>query len=223
MKRIPHDELGRKRCSRCHEYKTLDCFSRSKPRADGYTDKCKSCSSIAKNPEELRFRQEQAERGLRRCAACKQWYPFDMFYFVKSVGRYSSYCKECSKAKAQDLRQKTNYNRQYYQRDTEGQRARAQQWRQNNPEKKLAQKQRRRARIHGNGGSFAAEEWQALKLEYDYRCLCCGLAEPQISLEPDHMVPISQGGPNIIENIQPLCHPCNARKSNKTIDFRSES
>ena len=52
---------------------------------------------------------------------------------------------------------------------------------------------------------------------YGYRCLSCGSTD---KLHVDHVVPWSEGGPCELENLQPLCSPCNYRKGTKTIDFR---
>lgn len=42
-------------------------------------------------------------------------------------------------------------------------------------------------------------------------CLHCGSSE---FIELDHIVPFSRGGPDTADNLQPLCRPCNRRKSN---------
>ena len=78
----------------------------------------------------------------------------------------------------------------------------------------------RRARLASNGGKFTAGEWESLKARYCYKCLACGKGEPEIKLTPDHIVPVSKGGPNVAENIQPLCGPCNSSKKDRTIDYR---
>lgn len=72
----------------------------------------------------------------------------------------------------------------------------------------------------GSVGKITTQEWKDLKAFYDYRCLCCGKQEPEIRLEIDHVIPVSRGGSNMIDNIQPLCRSCNAKKSNWMIDYR---
>lgn len=51
----------------------------------------------------------------------------------------------------------------------------------------------------------------------DKNCLCCGSSK---KLTLDHIVPISVGGLNEIDNLQTLCNSCNSKKSTQTIDYR---
>lgn len=56
------------------------------------------------------------------------------------------------------------------------------------------------------------EEFKKMCEEYGNICPCCGEKK---KLTIDHIVPISKGGSDDIDNIQPLCSNCNNKKSNK--------
>jgi len=63
-----------------------------------------------------------------------------------------------------------------------------------------------------------SEEWKAICESFNNRCARCGEERP---LEMDHVIPVSRGGPEEFDNIQPLCKSCNCQKSNKPgWDFR---
>lgn len=51
------------------------------------------------------------------------------------------------------------------------------------------------------------------------RCLCCGETE---KIELDHVIPVSLGGSNDVDNLQPLCRSCNSKKADRYIDFRGD-
>lgn len=69
-------------------------------------------------------------------------------------------------------------------------------------------------------GSYTTKQWYELKESFKFMCLSCKKTEPQIKLTVDHIVPLSRGGTNFIENLQPLCKSCNSSKGCKTIDFK---
>jgi len=87
-------------------------------------------------------------------------------------------------------------------------------WRTANPLKAAEQGNRRRARKQGALGTYTAEQFEAL----GKTCLCC--RRNDIPMTADHIIPLSKGGSNYIDNIQPLCLRCNSSKGTKSIDYR---
>lgn len=61
------------------------------------------------------------------------------------------------------------------------------------------------------------EFWMTLRW-YD-RCPCCGTSWGKEMIAKDHIIPLSKEGPNLVENLQPLCIPCNLWKSDYLIYF----
>jgi 5-methylcytosine-specific restriction endonuclease McrA len=107
--------------------------------------------------------------------------------------------------------------RKHYNKHKVDVRARQAEWQRNNPENRAAANARRFTRKTQAGGSYTVAEWETLCRKYHNKCVCCGKKK---KLTPDHVVPVSKGGSSNIENIQPLCGPCNSSKKDKTIDFR---
>jgi len=62
-------------------------------------------------------------------------------------------------------------------------------------------------------------EWELLKKQYNHTCPCCQKSEPEIKLTEDHIIPLSRGGSDLIENIQPLCLGCNVKKHTNIIKY----
>ncbi len=68
-------------------------------------------------------------------------------------------------------------------------------------------------------GDHSHEEWIALLQEFEHRCVCCGgLCDPEPT--KDHIIAVSMGGSDSIENIQPLCRECNTTKGGGGADWK---
>ena len=80
-------------------------------------------------------------------------------------------------------------------------------------------KNKRNRMKRGANGNHTFGEWELLKKQYGYCCPHCGKCEPEIILTEDHIIPLSKGGSNWIENIQPLCGSCNSKKHTKIINY----
>ena len=63
--------------------------------------------------------------------------------------------------------------------------------------------------------SFPYVEWGKKLDDCNYTCAICG---KHGKMAIDHIFPISRGGGQNIDNLQPLCHSCNAKKRNKTME-----
>jgi 5-methylcytosine-specific restriction endonuclease McrA len=117
-------------------------------------------------------------------------------------------------------KERKEYNAKYYKAHKKEYKRRLNRWRRENPERATAQLHKRRALRSRAGGSYTKEEWRALKQRYGSKCLRC---KRKRRLTPDHVVPIAKGGTSNIDNIQPLCQPCNSQKGTKITDYRRDT
>lgn len=88
-------------------------------------------------------------------------------------------------------------------------------------ENKLMHVKHRRVMKLNAEGSHTLSQWEELKMQYNYMCLCCKKSEPEITLSEDHIIPLTKGGSDDISNIQPLCRGCNSRKFTSIFDYRT--
>ena len=64
------------------------------------------------------------------------------------------------------------------------------------------------------------EDWEAIKERYAYQCFYCGRKSERLT--KDHIIAVSKGGSDLIENIVPSCMRCNRLKATSPIeDFKN--
>lgn len=61
----------------------------------------------------------------------------------------------------------------------------------------------------GSDGIISANDWQERLVYFNNTCAYCGAAT---KLDRDHVMPLSKGGHNVIENLVPACPTCNRSK-----------
>lgn len=204
-----------KKCSKCQEFKpaTPEYFHRDGGRKDGLSPRCKVCVN----------KYYQANKEIINERA-QQWQKANPEKANEITRRYYRRNKE-EVLNLQSLRRQQNpeadraRTRKYRAAHPERSRESARRWYRANPEKSHEKRNLYRARKLNSEGNYTYDEWQALCDFYGNVCLDCGEQKP---LTADHVIPITKGGSNYIGNIQPLCKPCNSRKGNKTIDYRTK-
>jgi 5-methylcytosine-specific restriction endonuclease McrA len=75
---------------------------------------------------------------------------------------------------------------------------------------------RRRALLLEAEGTFTVDEWLQVLEDFDYCCAYCGVQLDAPTM--DHVVPLSKGGTNDIDNIVPACKSCNSRKRDRDLN-----
>lgn len=61
-------------------------------------------------------------------------------------------------------------------------------------------------------GTHTKKEWLDIVKKHKNRCAIC---RKKRKLTKDHIVPLTKGGRNTADNLQPLCAECNGRKGNR--------
>ena len=172
----------------------------------------------------------------KRCSSCNEWKPYEQFHRGNGYrDGYTGQCKRCrwlvqkayrskspevhrESVKRWYIRHGNAYFKKWQQQNRTIVRKASNDWKKRNSERSTHYVNQYRARRLSAPGSHTQEEWTALCQRVKYRCVACGL---QTALTRDHIVPLAVGGSDYINNIQPLCKPCNSRKGVASTDFRA--
>lgn len=170
---------------------------------------------------------------LRRCTKCENEYPASLQYFsaqktVKSGLR--SICKICNKAydaahaglkneRKKALRRsnpeiaerRREQERAYIHKNAEVVSIRKKAYYDTHPEQRRIEAHNRRARERAVGGKHTVKDVQDQFQRQKGKCYYCK-TDLANGYEIDHIIPISRGGSNGIDNIVLACPGCNACK-----------
>lgn len=185
----PEDSNNLKRCSKCHEWKPRDAFSRNRTLGDGLQRRCKACNAayyVANHERVAAYREANRER-------LQQYY----------AEYYSAHHEE-------ELKRSRKYDathREARRKSTSG-------WQKANPEKHRDKQQRRRARKSGASGTYTTADIEAIRKAQGNRCYLCGKSLKS-GYHVDHFIPLSKGGTNDPGNLRLACPKCNLSKGSK--------
>jgi 5-methylcytosine-specific restriction endonuclease McrA len=152
-----------------------------------------------------RGRIDEQGRECSRCGIYKPW--SDIVKNACNPSGYDPSCKACMSSRVRQWRKK---NPGHYVRYNRG-------WRRRNPDKHAASLERRKQReIDAEGGPFSLSrpDYEPRWALYGGLCAYC-LERPATTL--DHAVPLSRGGTNYPENLDPACRQCNSSKHAKIL------
>ena len=225
--------ITQKQCDKCRQFKPLSEFHKNMACKDGLAHYCKNC----KKEYAQKWNAAHSEQGKVRSKKWKQDNPervqeyakqYDTTHREKRRNQLREWRNEnlekarefCRKWQDKNKDRLSESRKKKYPQIRESVIERVRKWAANNRAKRNAYNRNRYAQQFSSG-VITEEEWQKLKIFYEYTCLCCHRQEPEIRLEIDHVKPLVLGGENLISNAQPLCRSCNASKGGRHIDYRN--
>lgn len=194
---------GYRKCSRCKVVKSDNDF-KSKTSAN-----CIECVSLRK--QELDNVRATAKK--RRAAYIAEWRK-NPYYQAKQEAYRVGYNQ---RKEVKERGKKANAVYRARPESQEKARRKTIEWRKANPELARHQAAVRNARIRNAEGFHTFDQWLILLTFFD----CCPGCKQVKQLTCDHIIPLSKGGTNYIDNLQPLCLKCNVSKNaHQIIDYR---
>ena len=181
-------------CNGCQKRKpaTTKFFRKQSSTKDGLKTVCKECTSAC----DKKYKEKNKEK-------IKKYYQDNKSFF----NSYGKEYRDANKERCLSLAKK------WKDRNREANRARAAQYRKDNPEISIKSTQARMARIRSLPATLTVEQWEAIKREFNYACAYCGKKK---KLCQEHFVPLVNGGEYTHNNILPSCTSCNTRKGRKS-------
>jgi len=192
-----------KKCLKCNNEfpATSEYFVRVKKCKNGISNECKEC----KRQQAKAYREENKRKI---CEYTKR-------YSLKSQEKIKAYRKKYNKKYNKRYHEKNpDYNKMYYLKNLEKCIQTNKMWYETNKESCRKRYNDRRAKKKELLSTLTLEQWQEIKVFFNFKCVYCGKEKP---LEQDHFIPLSKDGEYTKTNIVPACKSCNCSKYN--LDF----
>jgi 5-methylcytosine-specific restriction endonuclease McrA len=226
-----------KQCSKCKQTfpKTTEFFSWERKSKVKLQSRCKPCMAEYRKANADYMREYSKQWRMKNDAEIKKHkkaYRQKNKDIIKERSRIyaEKYRAEIKERKAieyqKNIEAYREKGRKYHISNAERNRQRVKEWTKNNPEQAREQKLRagrkRRAIIKGSPVSFYTQA-QVIST-YGVNCHICGLeidfsvprqvgkAGWEKGFHIDHLIPISKGGPDTLENVRPAHGRCNINK-----------
>lgn len=194
---------GYRKCNKCKSVRPLSDF-KSVTSAN-----CKECTDL----REKELEEKRATASDRRRAYIREWTKNPSYQARQKDyrSRYQRRPDVITKNRLHNARYRDNPEHRLIAR----RRTRA--WYKANREHARYLSLARIARKKNAEGSYTSEQWQMLLSFFD-SCPRCGKVE---KLTCDHIIPLSQGGTDYLDNLQALCPSCNSSKNAyQIVDYR---
>lgn len=157
------------------------------------------------------------------CSKCKQEFPLTNEFWhrdSKTKDGFFAYCKECNlnrnrQWKKDNPQKQYETNKKWRQSHSDKDKEYGLAWARRNRDSVNAKKHRYRARKKNADGSYTLEQIQALYEAQNHRCYHCDIDLEVVGKSLDHLIPLSRGGSNNIDNLGWLCPGCNSSKRDK--------
>lgn len=200
-----------KKCSGCGTIKPAAEFNRMRSEKDGLKRQCKECQKEARRK---RVESPKISVAVKKCSRCNKELPAS-FFFGRSDSRdkLATHCKACERMRFLP----------WYEENRDRVRLASLEWASKNPDAARAARQMTRQRRRVREARLSEERitssaWRKVLEHFNFRCgYCLGNYKQCGRLTVEHMLPISRGGDNNIENLIPACRRCNGEKGSKNL------